>query len=245
MSGVIALISDIHANLPALEAVLEDMARMGAGECRHAGDLVGYNPFPNEAITKIREAGIPGVAGNYDLAAGVSGERPWAEYLKPTISATGLAAYEWTRGALSSQSRDYLLSLPRTLSLDWAGQTIFIAHGSPLSIREYLYPDTPLSHLEEVFAGIEAKVLVVGHTHLPFTQQLGERLLINPGSVGKPKDGDPRASYALFYPESPPRVVLRRVSYDLSRTIKAIRSSALPRQMAESLQSGRSTSHFR
>ncbi|MBW1992036.1 MAG: metallophosphoesterase, partial [Deltaproteobacteria bacterium] len=113
-----AVISDIHGNLPALEAVLADIATLGIGQIYHLGDLVGYNPFPDEVTARIRELGIPGVVGNYDLAVAADCADPVAEYLNPAISEMAKDIFRWTKARVHRDTVRYLLSLPRYLTID-------------------------------------------------------------------------------------------------------------------------------
>lgn len=235
----LAVISDIHGNLPALEAVLEDMAAIGVEAVYHLGDLVGYNPFPEEVVALIREQGLPGVVGNYDLAVAAEVPDPVAEFLNPAITEMGRAIYQWTRERVSEETRDYLRGLPPYLSLTLNGRRLLLTHGSPRHVREYLRPWLTDAELAPVVGEISEDVLLVGHTHIPMVRQVAGKWLFNPGSVGFPKDGDPRASYALLEVEAEVRVEIRRVAYEVERTARALLGAGLPPQAAADLRQGR------
>ena len=237
----IAVLSDIHANMPALEAVWADMKSEDIKECYHLGDLVGYNPFPTEVVAFIKKKGVPGVVGNYDLAVATSISDPVSAYLKPTISETGRAAYTWTVDHVQAEDRRYLMNLPSSLNLTLSGLKLTLVHGSTESVKEYLYPDTPEERLEALLEKTAANILLCGHTHLPMIRRTRSGLVINPGSVGKPKDGDPRASYVILeMAQGHVETVFRRVEYSVAEVVAATHRSGLPQAMAVSLEKGAS-----
>jgi len=237
----IAVLSDIHANLPALEAVWADLEREKISEVYHLGDLVGYNPYPAETIAFVREKKIPGLAGNYDLAVVGQDPEPIETYLKKGISAVGRAAYQWTRDRVSVKDREFLLSLPLSLDLEIEGLRLALVHGSPQSVREYLYPDVSEEKLRDLLAPTGPDLLLCGHTHKPMVRPVDGRLVINPGSVGKPKDGDPRAGYLILNLEAGrAEPELRRVVYPVDEVAALIRRTDLPPTMADSLERGAS-----
>lgn len=239
MMKKIAILSDIHANVLALEAVWADLEREGIKEVYHLGDLVGYNPFPAETVAFVRAKGIPGLAGNYDLAVASSQPDAMAVYLKPGISPTGLAAYNWTRDHVSPDNRGFLLGLPASLDFRVNGSSLTLAHGSPDNVREYLYPDTPEERLAELLDSTGSDILLCGHTHQPMVRKTRRGLVINPGSVGKPKDGDPRAGYLILSLEADRiEADIRRVEYPVDKVAEAIRRAGLPEAMADSLKRG-------
>lgn len=237
----IAVLSDIHANLPALEAVLDDMARRDVEGALHLGDLVGYGPHPDAVVARMRELGFSGVAGNYDLAVcEADAEEGLSRYLKQSISQAGRDAYLWTRAHTSEASRAYLRERPAQLWIEEGGMSFLFTHGSPERPNEYLLPETPQDRLRELFHGSGADVLVVGHTHLPGAREVGGGLLLNPGSVGKPKDGDPRASYLILDTERGLRAEQVRVSFDVESVVRDCVSSGLPKEQAQSYRTGSS-----
>lgn len=237
----IAVFSDVHANLPALEAVLADMARRDVEGAIHLGDLVGYGPHPDAVVERIKGLDLSGVVGNYDLAVcETDAEEGLSRYLKAAISEVGRRTYLWTRENTADASREYLKGRPARILIEEGELTFLFTHGSPERPNEYLNPDTPEERLAELFDGSGADVLVVGHTHLPQAREVGGRLLLNPGSVGKPKDGDPRASYLILDTERGVRAEHVRVSFDVESVAADCVSSGLPKEQAEGLLLGRS-----
>jgi putative phosphoesterase len=236
----IAVLSDIHGNLAALEAVLRDAARRSVEGFLHLGDLVGYGPRPRECVERVRAEEIPGVVGNYDLAVcRADPEEGLSLYLKASISDVGRRTYRWTREHVDEGAREFLAGLPAQLRFEEGELAFLFAHGSPERPNEYLLPDAPEDRLRQLFEGTGADVLVVGHTHLPQARRLGERLLLNPGSVGKPKDGDPRASYLVVDSEAGLRAEQVRVEFDVESVARESIESGLPPEQAEALRHGR------
>jgi putative phosphoesterase len=209
------LISDIHANPWALDAVLRDAGPVDHVFC--AGDLVNYGPAPREAVARVRGLDATIVQGNHDAAVAL-GTDPRASPKKQPLA---LATRDWTREQLSEDGMDWLSRLQQVAR--WtAGDTRFlICHATPQD-KLYDYRLTPQADddlVRELTAGVDADVLVLGHTHLPFVRQMGTLMLVNPGSVGQPLDGDPRASYALWEDR---RLELRRVTYDQAPALAAL-----------------------
>lgn len=236
----VAILSDIHANIPALEAVWNDLTKQRVDEVYHLGDLVGYNPYPAEAIQFVRENRIPGLVGNYDMAVAGDEPDPVSTYLKPSISPAGRAAYEWTAERVSAEDRAFLLSLPHRIDLTLNGRRATLVHGSPDSIREYLLPDVPEDRFNELFDSSRFDIMLCGHTHIPMIRRFNGGVVINPGSVGKPKDGDPRASYLILHCNGDVEPELRRVDYPVADVADMIRKCGLPEKQAVSLEKGAS-----
>ncbi|MDF1553096.1 MAG: metallophosphoesterase family protein [Deferrisomatales bacterium] len=236
----LAILADIHANLPALEAVLRDVAGRGVEGVLHLGDLVGYGPHPDAVVARVREQQIGGVVGNYDLAVCHPDAREGAQqYLRPDLSEEGWRTYCWTRERVGAATREVLATLPAQLRIEEGERVFLFTHGSPERPNEYLRPETPEPRLQELFEGSGADVLVVGHTHLPQAREVGSRLLLNPGSVGNPKDGDPRASYLILDTDRGLTVEHMRVEFAVE-TVGAERvDSAFPAQQGEALRRGR------
>jgi predicted phosphodiesterase len=252
----ILIVSDIHANLAALEEVLQDAERRGPIDgVWSLGDCVGYGPQPGVCVARLREMAAVMVAGNHERAC--SGAMSTAEF-----NADAAAAAEWTKEQLSADEKEFLDSLPevtRQNCRDGASDAEFtLVHGTlRWPVWEYLYtPETALAHL----ALQETPFGLVGHTHVPMivtedealpegcelrrlldgevVQLAGpDRLVINPGSVGQPRDGDPRASYAL-YDSTEWTVTLHRVEYAFNETQKLMSEAGLPRWLIERLAQG-------
>lgn len=239
----ILVISDIHANLTALEAVLEHAGQYDAVWC--LGDLIGYGPDPNECIERVR--GLPALsclAGNHDHA--VLGLMPLSRF-----NHEAQAAANWTTGVLSEENREYLSSLPLMLIIG----PFTLAHGSP---REPLWEYILDEHIaQRNFDRFHSDYCLIGHSHIPLAFfrphnegnpfsliipesepfALQPRMILNPGSVGQPRDLDPRASYALLDLEAE-TWELRRIAYDITDVQLRILEAGLPERHATRLVAG-------
>lgn len=237
----VVIFGDIHANLPALEAVIADMdARRLAGRyC--LGDLVGYGTFPNEVITRIREMNVPTLMGNYDQGVGNDSDDCGCAYTNPVSEALGKRSIAWTNAHTSADYKTYLRQLPAHIPLQLGDLRVLLVHGSPRRVNEYLFEDRPDSSFERLLDAVESDVLVCGHTHLPYHKVLPSgRQVVNAGSVGKPKDGDPRACYVVLSAEGAQlSVEFIRVPYDVEKTARAIEASDMPHEYAQMLRDGK------
>lgn len=197
----IALYSDIHANVPALESVLADIVCAGIAERYCLGDLVGYGPDPSGVIARVRAAGDLVVRGNYDDGVGKRSGGCGCYYPTDEDKAIGAESYERTDAALDDAEHDYLTGLPDEVRLDVDGARVLLCHGSPRRINEYLMPDRPDDNLAKLADIAQADVVCVGHVHIPYHRVLtasdGRAIhYVSDGSVAKPKDGDPRPCWA-------------------------------------------------
>jgi len=231
----IAVFSDIHANLHALNAVLGDIVSQHPDAVYCLGDLVGYGAYPNEVIALIRERAIPTIMGNYDDGVGYDRDDCGCAYTTDESRQLGDLSLHWTREHVTAENKAFLRALLPNIRLEADGRRILLVHGSPRKINEYVYADRPPASLERIASHAEADVLVFGHTHLPYTKMVGNVLFVNDGSVGKPKDGDSRAAYALLDIGATVSVSLRRVIYDVNAAAAAVRASGLPEHFAELL----------
>jgi predicted phosphodiesterase len=249
VSGVrYALMSDIHANLPALEAVLADIASRGTADAvYHLGDLVGYGPWPNEVIAALRAAGIPGVAGNYDSTVAMGYKHCGCRSESAHEEALAHRSFAWTLEHTSDESRRYLSRLPFRMDLRWlgghvSGPTVRLVHGNQVLNTVYVTEDRPddfLAGMSAAMGAREGDTICFGHTHKPWHRTVGGVQFVNTGSVGRPKDGDPRAGYVVL--ELGPhgsRVEPHRVPYDVETAARAILASDLPDEFADFLRSG-------
>jgi putative phosphoesterase len=228
----VALIGDIHANLPALQAVLDHARQQKAEAIWNIGDLVGYGPFPNQVIKCLRMENAVSIIGNYDLKVlEIKGKKKkWLKKRDPMK----ILAFRWAYKNLSKKSRKYLRSLPEQVHFEWAGKQILLTHASPASNEEALDSSTPEERLRELAKLAKANLIVFGHSHRPFVRQVDDVWFINTGSVGRPDDGDPRASYAMLKMSSGAiEVELFRVSYDVEKCVTAIQKKHLPEQFAQ------------
>ena len=188
----VAIISDIHANIAALEAVLEDVKTENVEKTYCLGDLVGYAPFPNEVIDRIQRDAIPTIMGNYDDGVGFDRDECGCAYRDPDDQRLGDLSLMWTRKTVRAELKAVLRSLQPEIRFEADASRFRLVHGSPRRMNEYLFEDRPLYSFQRLAASSEADVLVFGHTHKPYTKRVDRVLFVNAGSVGKPKDGDPR-----------------------------------------------------
>jgi predicted phosphodiesterase len=233
---------DIHANLPALEAIFADMEARGLDENLYClGDLVGYGTFPDEVIELIRQREIPTIMGNYDQGVGQDSDDCGCAYRTQEARELGNRSLAWSNAHTSTANKTYLRSLAAQIPLQLGDLRVLLAHGSPRRINEYLYEDRPDSSLERILDGAKADVLVVGHTHKPYHRVLPSgRHVVNAGSVGKPKDEDPRACYVVLSAEGDRlEVEFIRVPYDVEQTAQAIEATEMPDEFAQMLREGK------
>lgn len=236
------IFGDIHGNLPALEAVFDDMAQRGLTENLYClGDLVGYGTFPNEVISAIRSRNIPTIMGNYDQGVGNSSDDCGCAYKTDSAKKLGEQSIAWSNAEVTDENKAYLRDLPAHNSLKLGDLDITLVHGSPRKINEYLYQDRSDESLERIMNGIDADVMVCGHTHLPYHRILPSgQQVINAGSVGKPKDDNPDACYILLSAEGKQLTIeFIRVAYDVEKMVQAIESTAMPNEFAQMLRDGR------
>jgi putative phosphoesterase len=228
---IIAIISDVHSNLTALEAVIDKLPRYDELFC--LGDIVGYGPQPNEVIAKL--VGLrPSVTlvGNHDYAA-VSGD-------VQGFSANAARAVEWTRQKLDRGSRNYLAALKTSARIEREGRTFALFHGSPRDpLNEYVFPGIPVAIGRSLVQAASARIVLLGHTHMPMLYRFEDGVLANPGSVGQPRDGDPRASFAMLtLSQADVKFEIQRVEYDMDSVADQILRSGLPSFLAERLYMG-------
>ncbi len=241
----ITIFGDIHGNLPALTAVFADMESRRLTNLYCLGDLVGYGTFPNEVIAAIQERNIPTIMGNYDLGVGQDSNDCGCAYTKPTDEALGKRSIAWTNAHTTAENKAFLRTLVDKIPLQLGDLRVVLVHGSPRKVNEYLFADRPESSLMRLLDMVNADVLVCGHTHLPYHRVLGGqgvrygRHVINAGSVGKPKDGDPRACYVVLSAQGRElNVQFIRVPYDVEAAAGAIEASDMPHEYAAMLRSG-------
>ena len=242
------LFSDVHANRPALEAVMNDVATRGAlAGVYHLGDLVGYAPWPNEVVAMIRDAAIPGVAGNYDSTVATGYKHCGCRYEDPRQEELAHVSYQWTLANTSDESKRFLASLPFRVDIrpaggHVAGPTIRLVHGNHALNTVYVTEDRRDEFLVTMGNHLGSRagdVVCFGHTHKPWHRVVGGVHFINTGSVGRPKDGDPRAGYVLLdVTTTGVTVEFVRVAYDVDAAARGIIESTLPDEFAEYLQTG-------
>jgi predicted phosphodiesterase len=253
----IAFFSDIHANLPALEAFFKDVESRDTDAIYCLGDLVGYNIWPNEVVDEVRKRGIPTIAGNYDFGIGRSSDDCGCAYKTNDEKENGKVSIAFTNEIVRNEQRAYLRTLPAHIRLDFeldgAPLSVLLVHGSPRRINEYLFEDRDEKSMLRIMEQAGADVMLFGHTHKPYHRILSSvqadstdhfRHAINIGSVGKPKDGDPRGCYAILHlncdastsGKESITVEFIRFAYDVEKAAKAVERSILPDAYAESLR---------
>lgn len=254
----IALFSDIHANLPALEACLKNIDEQDVDAIYCLGDLVGYNIWPNEVINEIRRRGIPTIAGNYDEGIGLLSDECGCAYKTDPEKDMGKISISYTNHLVQPKERNYLRTLPAHIRVDFKLNqeliSLLLVHGSPRKINEYLFEERDEKSLWRIMEQAGAGILCFGHTHKPYHRVLPTETIagqdvrhaINIGSVGKPKDGDPRGCYAIVTLEAYSSkkkkdsisVEFIRFEYDVETAAKAIENSPLPNEFADMLRRG-------
>jgi putative phosphoesterase len=233
----VAIITDIHANLPALEACLNAIEAIGVDGVHCGGDLVGYGPHPNEVCGVIEQRGIPTIYGNYDYAIARDLTDCGCAYVNKHDRDLGQRSVDWTLSHTSNEAKDFMRGLPFDLRFPLGNQRVRLVHGSPRKVNEYLFEDKPQKTFERIAALSDCDVLVFGHTHKPWIHSYGDVLFVNCGSVGKPKDGDPRAAFALLETDAEGNVAasIERVPYDAEAVAREVAAAGLPSEYAEKL----------
>jgi putative phosphoesterase len=254
----IALFSDIHANLPALQACLQSIEQQKPDAIYCLGDLVGYNIWPNEVINEIRKRGIPTIAGNYDQGIGLMSEECGCAYKTDTEKEMGKISISFTNSIVKPEERKYLRTLPAHIKVEFQLNNdklnLLLVHGSPRKINEYLFEDRDEKSMLRIMEAADADIMCFGHTHKPYHRILNSmsedknhfRHAINIGSVGKPKDGNPKGCYMILTinqdsgisNRSTIQVDFIRFEYDVEKAAKAVEESPLPNEYAEMLRKG-------
>jgi putative phosphoesterase len=255
----IALFSDIHANLPALEAFFDSVDRQQPDALYCLGDLVGYNIWPNEVINEIRRRRIPAIAGNYDFGVGRTSDDCGCAYKTDDEKANGALSIAYTNQVVKEQERAYLRTLPAHIKIEFQLNNdklnLLLVHGSPRRVNEYLFEDREERSMLRIMQDADADIMCFGHTHKPYHRILPTvpdddphyRHAINLGSVGKPKDGDPRGGYVLLHiddhsstaDKTSIRVEFIRFEYDVEKAARAVEDSPLPQAFADALRRAR------
>jgi len=238
----IAIFSDVHGNIHSLEPTLEQIEAGDYDRVVCCGDLVGYGAFPNEVVEFIEAAEIQTIMGNYDEGVAYDKGDCGCVYKDKGLERAGRLGYLWTTREVTPENKAILRGLPRRLEIaPRKGPKILIVHGSPRAINEYLFENRPESVFRHVSEQVDADILVFGHTHIPFDKTVGKVRFINCGSVGMPKDGDPRACYVSIEIDSGNSasevgVTFKRVKYDVESAARAIERKGLPPEFADMLR---------
>ena len=231
----IALISDIHANLFALEAVLAHAENQGVKQIWCMGDFVHFNAFPQEVVKTIRKLDGTSICGNVDLDVLKMRKMIGKKKLEELPEDKQFLA--WSYLQLSKKSREFLADLPKTKRIIINGNRFLLVHGSPVAVDDPIYLDTPEERLRELIKLTNAEFIICGHTHAPFVREVDGITFINPGSVGKPLDGDSRACYSIMnVKKNSVSVEPYRVEYDLSQALLAMKEIGQPELYIHSLE---------
>lgn len=243
-----ALISDIHANLEALDAVLADIDRRGdADAIYHVGDLVGYSSNPNGVIDRLRERAIAGVAGNYDSTVATDYKHCGCKSENARQEELAHVSYAYTCATVTAANKRYLGSLPFSLDLrpnggHASGPRLVLVHGTPTLNTVYWTADRSDDFCLKMAATMGLKagdMIAFGHTHKPWHREVSSIHFVNTGSVGRPKDGNPHAGYVrLNFSDAGVDVEFVRVPYDVDTTIAGLRAAGLPEDFVEFLRTG-------
>ena len=255
----IALFSDVHSNLPALHSFFDDLEKREVDAVYCLGDLVGYNIWPNEVVKEIRKRHIPTIAGNYDFGIGRNSDECGCAYKTEEEKANGAVSISLTNELISDRNRDYLRTLPAHIRVEFQFKnenlSLLLVHGSPRKNNEYLFEDRAEKSLLRIMENAGADVMCFGHTHKPYHRILNSanetnphfRHAVNLGSIGKPKDADPRGCYVILEINENTSVLNKhslkadfiRFAYDVEKAAKAIEDSRLPNAYAENLRNGK------
>ena len=254
----IALFSDIHANLPALEACFKSIEEQKPDAIYCLGDLVGYNIWANEVINEIRKRGIPTVAGNYDFGIGRTSDDCGCAYKTDEEKAMGKVSISFTNSIVKDEEKNYLRTLPAHIKVEFQLNNdklnLLLVHGSPRKINEYLFEDRDEKSLMRIMHDADADIMCFGHTHKPYHRILNDlnedknhyRHAINIGSVGKPKDNNPKGCYVMLTINHDSSITNKdaiqedfiRFDYDVEKAAKAVEDSPLPNEYADMLRKG-------
>jgi putative phosphoesterase len=254
----IALFSDIHANFPALEACLKSIEEQKPDAIYCLGDLVGYNVWANEVVNEIRKRGFPTIAGNYDQGIGLMSDECGCAYKTEPEKDNGKVSIAYTNSIVGKEERQYLRTLPAHIKVEFQLNNdklnLLLVHGSPRKINEYLFEDRDEKSLLRIMEQADADIMCFGHTHKPYHRILPAepaenthyRHAINIGSVGKPKDNNPKGCYVILTINQDASITNKeavevefiRFEYDVEKAAKAVEDSPLPNDFAEMLRRG-------
>lgn len=234
----IAIISDIHSNITALDAVLFDIENYGCKNILCCGDLVGYGPSPNEVIERIRELGIPTVMGNYDEAVGFLLPACGCHINNPKQKELSNNSLNWSIANTTQENRAFLRNLPESMECIYGSKSLLLNHATFESISEYVY-EKDEERIAGILSEINHDIYIYGHTHYPFIKAIRNKMIINAGSVGRPKNLDNRATYILLEIEDLSiHGTIRKVLYDIEKVASAIEQSGLDSYFADFIRNG-------
>jgi len=235
----LAILGDIHGNLPALQVAYDTALEAKAEKIYHLGDLGGYAPFVNEVVDFLIEHKIEGVQGNYDEAVAFDKEHCGCKYENDFQAEMAHLSFEWTKKHVTEKSKNYMKNLPFQISLEIERKKVKIFHATPTKNNLYWYEERPDKFFLLMADKAQADIMIYGHTHIPYFKQLNGKYFINAGSVGKPKDKDPRTCVCLIdLNQDNIKLTFIRKEYDIKFVSKEIINSGLPYYFAEKLMKG-------
>lgn len=236
----IAVLGDIHGNLPALEAAYTAASAWRFDRIFHLGDLGGYAPFVNEVVDFLIDRRIDGVQGNYDDAVAHDREHCGCKYEDPVQAEAAALSFAWTKRHATEQSVRFMRELPQSIRIEAPVRQAVLFHATPHKNNLYWYEDRPEKFFREMGEKAGGEVMIFGHTHRTYRRDMDGKVFINAGSVGKPKDGDARTCVTLItLSELAVRCEFLRIAYDVEKVAAAIVASGLPPLLAEHLRQGR------
>jgi len=222
-----AVVSDIHSNLHALQAAQEVIKENHVDMVVCAGDIIGYGAFPNECCEIVKRLAVHCIFGNHEVSA-LTRDTIW-------MNPYAAKASKWTSDVLNQDSRDYLASIEQCAKFESSGARVAMCHGSLESVVEYVYEGDAR---ESMLTSAGSDILILGHTHIPYMKKFGSSLILNPGSIGQPRDGDPKGSLAVI--DTATRISsIIRFDYDIEAAWSAIVSAGLPDYLGERLFLGK------
>ena len=236
----IAILGDIHGNIEALKVAYNTATLVTVDKIYHLGDLGGYAPFVNEVVDFVTEHGIEGVQGNYDFNVAHDSPHCGCKYEDPAQAELADKSFEWTKQHSKQTAKDFMRNLPNEIHFTTHRKKVMIFHATPHKNNLYWFEDRPEKFFLEMAEKAKADVMIYGHTHKPYRKDLGGKVFINAGSVGKPKDGDPRTCVTLInISEHEVKHEFLRVPYDIEKVVSAILASGLPPALAANLREAR------
>lgn len=243
MTTRLAIFSDVHANLAALGVVTSHIREGDYDGIYCLGDLGGYASEPNETQELVMMLGCPTVLGNYDEGVGFNKDSCGCNYIKPFDIEMSDISFGWTRSHTTDENKSWLRSLPREIRLEAEGKRILLCHGSPASTTEYLFETRSDGYLRKFTSGgkqdAHADIIAFGHTHVPYHRELDGIHFLNTGSVGRPKDGDPRAGYCVLTIDGDAVISEQiRLDYNVDLTCLRLLAAGLPQYFADYLRNG-------
>ncbi|MDD5772352.1 MAG: YfcE family phosphodiesterase [bacterium] len=237
---LIAIFGDIHGNIEALKTAYDAVIPLKADKIYHLGDLGGYAPFVNEVVDFLIEHKIEGVQGNYDFNVANDSEHCGCKYEDPLQAEYAQKSFEWTKLHTSEKSKEYMRKLPAEISFATNGKKVQLFHATPHKNNLYWYEERPDKFFLEMAEKTDADLMIYGHTHKPYRKDIQGKIFINAGSVGKPKDGDPRTCVAIInIMDKEIKTEFLRLTYDIEKVVQAIRESELPAYFADKLKEAR------